>query len=31
MIKNLKSQVFADKELRYLALTPEGKKEIKVL
>jgi hypothetical protein len=31
MIKNLKAQVFPDKELRYLALTPEGKREVRVL
>jgi cytolysin-activating lysine-acyltransferase len=31
MIKNLKSQVFADRELRYLTMTPEGKKEVRVL
>lgn len=31
MIKNLKAQVFADTQLRYLALSPEGKKEVKVL
>jgi hemolysin-activating ACP:hemolysin acyltransferase len=31
MIKNLKSHVFPDKELRYLALNAEGKKEVRVL
>lgn len=31
MIKNLKAQVFSDKELRYLAMTADGKKEVKVL
>ena len=31
MIKNLKDQVFADKELRYLTMSADGKKEVKVL
>jgi cytolysin-activating lysine-acyltransferase len=31
MIQNLKDQVFADKELRYLTMNAEGKKELKVL
>ena len=31
MIKSLKVQVFSDNELHYLAMTAEGKKEVKVL
>jgi hemolysin-activating ACP:hemolysin acyltransferase len=31
MIQNLKAQVFPDKELRYLAMGADGKKEVKVL
>jgi cytolysin-activating lysine-acyltransferase len=31
MIKNLKAQVFPDKELRYLTMNAEGQKEVKVL
>lgn len=31
MIKNLKEQVFADRDLRYLTLRAEGKKEVEIL
>jgi cytolysin-activating lysine-acyltransferase len=31
IVQNLKSQVFPDREMRYLALSAEGQKEVKVL
>ena len=31
MVQNLKAQVFPDREMRYLTMNAEGKKEVKVL
>ena len=31
MVKDLKSKVFADKTLRFLTITPEGRKEVRTL